>query len=153
MLFSAILMMSLPRTPGMSQPGAEFMLPFLGIAVAFVALGYYFATRRQQWLQHSDITEGVIVGVYKKYNRDDKMGNFPHHFPRVSFHVNGNQFLTQGAEASNGPFQIGEKVSVRYNLENPEEAILAAQDIPGINPRIFYILGALFVVIGMLFAL
>ncbi len=150
---STILTMSLPRTPGMSQPGAEFMLPFIGIALLCLMVGFYFANRRQQWLQQSAMVEGIIVDVFKKYNRDDKMGNYPLHFPQVKFNVGNHQFLALGEEGTNSPLQVGSKIPVRYNVGNPEEATLGTEDAPGIQPKVFYIGAALFFMIGVLFAL
>ncbi len=147
------LLMSLPRPAGMTQPGAEFMLPFLIIAFACVGVGFYFANRRQQWLQHSAVAEGTIVDVLKKYNRDDKMGNYPLLFPQVKFSVGNHQFVAQGEEALSQPIQVGETVPVRYNIENPEDATLGTDHVPGTNPKVFYILGGVFVLISVLFAL
>ncbi|MBO9640297.1 DUF3592 domain-containing protein [Siphonobacter aquaeclarae] len=153
MLIQSILSMSLPRTADVIQPGSEFMFPFVGIALACLAIGFYYSNRRTQWLQHSAVADGVVVDVFKKYNRDDKMGNYPLHFPRVQFSVGNHHFEAQGEAAVDAPVQIGEHMKVRYNVENPEEATLGVNKIPGTNPKVFFILGAVFTVVGVLFAL
>ncbi|MDR6195450.1 DUF3592 domain-containing protein [Siphonobacter sp. SORGH_AS_0500] len=153
LFFNNILTMSLPRTPGMTQPGAEFMLPFIGIAILCLGVGFYFANRRQQWLQQSATAEGVVVEVFKKYNRDDKMGNYPLHFPQVKFNVGNHQFLALGEEGFNNPLQVGSRIPVRYNVGNPEDATLGTEHVPGVQPKVFYIVSGLFFAIGVLFAL
>jgi hypothetical protein len=37
--------------------------------------------------------------------------------------------------------QVGQKIQVRYNPENPYESALGESSIPGIKPSVFFALG------------
>jgi hypothetical protein len=122
---------------------------FLLAGLVCLAIGVYFYTRRQQWLAHSVQTQGVVIDVARKYLRDDKSGQHPLHFPRVRFSVNGQAFTAEAEEGSEKPVHVGQPLGVRYNPANPGEAALDTAQVPGLSPKLFFVLGSVFALLGV----
>ena len=150
MQYLLVLGMSMPRTEGLMETGPLFLATTAIIAMGCLFAGMYFSNRRKYWLAHSNLTQGVIVDVYKKYMRDDKSGNHPLYFPIVWFNINGKAYERTIENATEKPVAVGETVEVRYNPVNPEEVALGSSEAPGLNPKVFYILGGVFVVLSTL---
>ncbi len=123
------------------------MFGFGIVAVSLIILGGYLTQKRRAWYQHSALTQGEIVEVSKRFDRGDRRGQHPMFFPVVSFSVNDRQFKIEAETGMSILSQIGQKMSVRYNPENPYESVLGESNVPGIKPSVFYVLG-----IGMLLA-
>jgi Protein of unknown function (DUF3592) len=117
------------------------------VSAALIVLGVYLTQKRRAWYQHSALTQGEIVEVSKRYDRNDRRGQHPMFFPVVSFSVNDRQFKIEADKGVSILSQIGQKMEVRYNPENPYESVLGESNVPGIKPSVFYVLG-----IGMLLA-
>lgn len=140
---------------GMSMPGGGTLevspsVAFLclGVAVACLAAGLYWTNRRREWLQHSAVAQGTVVNVFKKHARDDQRGLNPFYFPKVMFNVNGKRFEKQAEAGTEQAFKVGEVVPVRYNPENPGEAVFGPESVPVQNPNVFFIASCLSLLLG-----
>jgi hypothetical protein len=141
--------MSMPMSG--QAPDPAFIGLFVLLAAASLVAGFYFANKRQYWLTHSVVTKGIIVDVYKKYGRGDQSRLHPFSFPKVKYDANGKQFVAAADEALEQDVQIGQVIEVRYNPANPAEASLGVTSAPGINPKLFYLAGGLFVLMSLIF--
>ena len=98
------------------------MVGFAVVSSALIILGIYLTQKRRAWYQHSALTQGEIVEVSKRFDRGDRTGQHPMFFPVVSFSVNDRQFKIEADTGMSMLSQIGQKMSVRYNPENPYES-------------------------------
>ncbi|MFN8355562.1 MAG: DUF3592 domain-containing protein [Spirosomataceae bacterium] len=150
MQYLVVFGMSMPRTEGFMQTGPLFFAVSALVAASCIVAGVYFSNRRRAWLQHSVLTQGIVVDVYKKYLRDDKAGTHPLYFPIVWFNINGKAYEHTLESATDAPVKVGETVEVRYNPNSPEEVAVGSTEAPGMNPKVFYILGAVFLLLSSL---
>lgn len=118
------------------------MVAFTVVSAALIFLGIYLSQKRREWFQHSLTTQGEIVEVSRRYDRSDKRGQHPMFFPVVSFLVNGRQFKIESDKGMPVLSEVGQKMPVRYNPENPYDSALGDSSIPGIKPSVFYFMGA-----------
>ncbi len=147
---ATLFTMSLPLADGdRLELGSGVFSFFILLGLLCLAAGVYFYNRRQSWLAHSVPTQGVVVDVARKYLRDDKSGLHPLHFARVKFDVNGKAFTTDAEEGSEEPVQVGQTIEVRYNPANPVEAAFGTGHVPGLNPKLFFVLGSVFALLGV----
>ncbi|MES2517865.1 MAG: DUF3592 domain-containing protein [Bacteroidota bacterium] len=117
------------------------MAGFVVVSTILLVLGVFLFQKRRAWYQHSQLTQGEIVEVSKRYDRSDRRGQHPIFFPVVSFIVNGRQFKIEADKGMSMLSQIGQTMQVRYNPENPYESALGESSIPGIKPSVFFALG------------
>ena len=117
------------------------MIGFALVSTSLIFLGIFLSQKRKMWLQHSHLTQGEIVEVSKRYDRGDHLGRYPIFFPVVSFIVNEKQFKIEADKGMSIISQVGQKMQVRYNPENPYESALGERNIPGIKPSVFFALG------------
>ena len=117
------------------------MAGFTLVSAALIFLGIFLSKKRKSWYQHSMLTQGEIVEVSKRYDRSDRRGQHPIFFPVVSFIVNERQFKIEADRGMSILSQVGQKMQVRYNPENPYESALGESNIPGIKPSVFFALG------------
>lgn len=117
------------------------MVGFVLVSAALIFLGFFLSQKRRLWLQHSQLTQGEIVEVSKRYDRSDRRGQHPIFFPVVSFIVNERQFKIEADKGMSVLSQIGQKMQVRYNPENPYDSALGESNVPGIKPAVFFALG------------
>lgn len=117
------------------------MVGFALVSTALIFLGIFLSQKRKAWLQQSKLTQGEIVEVGKRYDRSDRRGQHPIFFPIVSFCVNERQFKIESEKGMSMLSQVGQKIQVRYNPENPYESALGESSIPGIKPSVFFALG------------
>lgn len=117
------------------------MVAFTIVAAALIVLGIYLTQKRREWYQHSLTTQGEIVEVSRRYDRSDRRGQHPMFFPVVSFSVNGRQFKIESDKGMPILSEVGQKISVRYNPENPYDSALGDSSVPGIKPSVFYFMG------------
>ncbi len=117
------------------------MAGFAVVSTALILLGIFLSQKRKAWLQHSQLTQGEIVEVSKRYDRSDRRGQHPIFFPVVSFIVNERQFKIEADKGMSILSKVGQKMQVRYNPENPYESALGERNIPGIKPSVFFVLG------------
>lgn len=117
------------------------MVGFVLVSTALIFLGVFLSQKRKTWLQHSQLIQGEIVEVSKRYDRSDRRGQHPIFFPVVSFIVNERQFKIEADKGMSILSQVGQKMQVRYNPENPYESALGESNIPGIKPSVFFALG------------
>lgn len=117
------------------------MIGFALVSTALILLGFFLSQKRKAWLQHSQLTQGEIVEVSKRYDRGDHLGQHPIFFPVVSFIVNERQFKIEADKGMSIISQVGQKMQVRYNPKNPYESALGERNIPGIKPSVFFALG------------
>ncbi|MCU0467314.1 MAG: DUF3592 domain-containing protein [Arcicella sp.] len=129
------------------------MAGFVVVSTALIILGVYLSKKRRAWYEHSILTQGEIVEVSKRYDRSDRRGQHPIFFPVVSFSVNGRQFKIEADKGMSMLSQIGQKMQVRYNPENPYESALGESNIPGIKPSVFFALGAGLLIASLLLML
>lgn len=141
--------MSMPMSG--QAPDPAFIGLFVLLAASSLVAGVYFANKRQSWFSHSIVTKGVIVDVHKKYERGDQSRLRPFCFPKVKFNANGHQFMAFAEEGVQKNIEVGETIEVRYNPQNPQEASLGAANAPGLNPKLFYVAGGLFVLMSLIF--
>lgn len=118
------------------------MVAFTVVSAALIFLGIYLSQKRREWYQHSLTTQGEIVEVSRRYDRSDKRGQHPMFFPVVSFSVNGRQFKIESDKGMPVLSEVGQKMPVRYNPENPYDSALGDSSVPGIKPSVFYFMGA-----------
>ena len=118
------------------------MVAFTVVSAALILLGIYLSQKRREWYQHSLTTQGEIVEVSRRYDRSDKRGQHPMFFPVVSFSVNGRQFKIESDKGMPVLSEVGQKMPVRYNPENPYDSALGDSSVPGIKPSVFYFMGA-----------
>ena len=118
------------------------MVAFTVVSAALILLGIYLSQKRREWYQHSLITQGEIVEVSRRYDRSDRRGQHPMFFPVVSFSVNGRQFKIESEKGMPVLSEVGQKMPVRYNPENPYDSALGDSSVPGIKPSVFYFMGA-----------
>ncbi len=118
------------------------MVAFTVVSVALIFLGIFLSQKRREWYQHSLTTQGEIVEVSRRYDRSDKRGQHPMFFPVVSFSVNGRQFKIESDKGMPILSEVGQKMPVRYNPENPYDSALGDSSVPGIKPSVFYFMGA-----------
>ena len=118
------------------------MVAFTVVSAALIFLGIYLSQKRREWYQHSLTTQGEIVEVSRRYDRSDRRGQHPMFFPVVSFSVNGRQFKIESDKGMPILSEVGQKMPVRYNPENPYDSALGDSSVPGIKPSVFYFMGA-----------
>lgn len=118
------------------------MVAFTVVSAALILLGIYLSQKRREWYQHSLTTQGEIVEVSRRYDRSDRRGQHPMFFPVVSFSVNGRQFKIESDKGMPILSEVGQKMPVRYNPENPYDSALGDSSVPGIKPSVFYFMGA-----------
>ena len=118
------------------------MVAFTLVAAALIVLGVHLTQKRREWYRHSLTTQGEIVEVSRRYDRSDRRGQHPMFFPVVSFSVNGRQFKIESDRGMPVLSEVGQKIFVRYNPENPYDSALGDRNVPGINPQVFYFMGA-----------
>lgn len=118
------------------------MVAFTVVSAALILLGIYLSQKRREWYQHSLTTQGEIVEISRRYDRSDRRGQHPMFFPVVSFLVNGRQFKIESDKGMPVLSEVGQKMPVRYNPENPYDSALGDSSIPGIKPSVFYFMGA-----------
>jgi hypothetical protein len=118
------------------------MVAFTIVSAALIVLGIYLTQKRRAWYQHSLTTQGEIVEVSRRYDRSDRRGQHPMFFPVVSFSVNGRQFKIESDKGMPVLSEVGQKMPVRYNPENPYDSALGDSSVPGIKPSVFYFMGA-----------
>lgn len=129
------------------------MAGFALVSTALIFLGIFISKKRRAWLEHSRLTQGEIVEVSKRYDRSDRRGQHPIFFPVVSFIVNERQFKIEADKGMSILSQVGQKIQVRYNPENPYESALGESNIPGIKPSVFFVLGTGLLVASILLML
>ena len=117
------------------------MITFTLVAAALIFLGIYKSQQRREWYRHSLMTQGEIVEVSRRYDRSDRRGQHPMFFPVVSFSVNGRQFKIESDKGLPVLSEVGQKMPVRYNPENPYDSALGDSNVPGIKPSVFYFMG------------
>lgn len=117
------------------------MAGFVVVSAALILLGFFLTQKRRSWYQHSQLTQGEIVEISRRFDRSDRRGQHPIFFPVVSFSVNDRQFKIEADKGMAILSQIGQKMQVRYNPENPYESALGESSIPGIKPSVFFVLG------------
>jgi hypothetical protein len=117
------------------------MVAFTIVATALIILGIYITQKRREWYRHSLMTQGEIVEVSRRYDRNDRRGQHPMFFPVVSFSVNGRQFKIESDKGMPTLSEIGAKMPVRYNPENPYDSALGDTNVPGLKPSVFYFMG------------
>ena len=118
------------------------MTGFAVVSTALIILGIFLSQKRRAWYRHSKLTQGEIVEIGKRYDRSDRRGQHPMFFPIVSFIVNDRQFKIEADKGMSILSQIGQKMHVRYNPENPYESALGESNVPGIKPSLFFALGS-----------
>ena len=118
------------------------MVAFTIVAAALIVLGIYLTQKRREWYRHSLTTQGEIVEISRRYDRSDRRGQHPMFFPVVSFSVNGRQFKIESEKGMPVLSEVGQKMPVRYNPENPYDSALGDSSVPGIKPSVFYFMGA-----------
>ena len=118
------------------------MVAFTIVSAALIVLGIYLTQKRREWYRHSLTTQGEIVEVSRRYDRSDRRGQHPMFFPVVSFSVNGRQFKIESDKGMPVLNEVGQKMPVRYNPENPYDSALGDSSVPGIKPSVFYFMGA-----------
>ncbi len=118
------------------------MAAFTVVAAALIVLGIYLSQKRREWYRHSLMTQGEIVEISRRYDRSDRRGQHPMFFPVVSFLVNGRQFKIESDKGMPVLSEVGQKMPVRYNPENPYDSALGDSNVPGIKPSVFYFMGA-----------
>ena len=129
------------------------MAGFALVSTALIFLGIFLSQKRKAWLQHSQLTQGEIVEVSKRYDRSDRRGQHPIFFPVVSFIVNERQFKIEADKGMSILSKVGQKMQVRYNPENPYESALGESNIPGVKPSVFFALGTALLVASILLML
>jgi len=129
------------------------MAGFALVAISLITLGIFLSQKRKVWLQHSQLTQGEIVEVSKRYDRSDRRGQHPIFFPVVSFIVNERQFKIEADKGMSIVSKIGQKIQVRYNPSNPYESALGESNVPGLKPSLFFALGAGLMVASILLML
>lgn len=129
------------------------MVGFALVAISLITLGIFLSQKRKVWLQHSQLTQGEIVEVSKRYDRSDRRGQHPIFFPVVSFIVNERQFKIEADKGMSIVSKIGQKIQVRYNPSNPYESALGESNVPGLKPSLFFALGAGLMVASILLML
>lgn len=139
-ILNAIFLISGKHGPFTGVP-PTVMAGFALVSTALIFLGIFLSQKRKTWLQHSRLTQGEIVEVGKRYDRSDRRGQHPIFFPVVSFSVNERQFKIEADKGMSILSQVGQKMQVRYNPENPYESALGESSIPGIKPSVFFALG------------
>lgn len=129
------------------------MVGFGLVSTSLIFLGIFLSQKRKAWLQQSQLIQGEIVEVSKRYDRSDRRGQHPIFFPVVSFMVNDRQFKIEADKGMSILSQVGQKIQVRYNPENPYESALGESNIPGIKPSVFFALGTVLLVASLLLML
>ena len=61
----------------------------------------------------------------------------------MAYYVNGLEFRREADKGLAKTCEIGQEIPVRYLSENPYEASLAENTVPGLNPSIFFVMGLL----------
>lgn len=123
-----------------------FLTLFSIIALALIGVGILLFRKRKEWLAHSKLTYGKIVEISKRYARDDHSGRFPIYFPIVAYQVNGCEFRREADKGLGQDCYIGQEIEVRYLAQNPMEVALSENNVPVLNPTIFFILGILMMI-------
>ena len=140
-IFNSIFLISGKHAPFTGVP-ITVMTGFAVVSTALIILGIFLSQKRRAWYQHSKLTQGEIVEIGKRYDRSDRRGQHPMFFPVVSFIVNERQFKIEADKGMSILSQVGQKIQVRYNPENPYESALGESNVPGIKPSLFFALGS-----------
>ena len=127
-----------------------FAAIFTFIGVIFLSIGYRYSSQRKGWK--------AIKGVIVKNENEVQVSNTlaknaiqtPDHHPTVQYTVNGKIFRSTSEIHQNPSLPIGKKVDVLYNPEDPAEALIDTFIQRG---TFFVLIGALFLVIGLISAL
>jgi uncharacterized membrane protein YtjA (UPF0391 family) len=151
-LLGSIFLISGRPTEAFTGLPHSVMYAFFVIAIGLFVVGVITSQRRKSWLQQSQLTQGKIVEISKRYERSDKRGQSPIFFPIVSFNVNGRQFKIESDRGMN-KLEEGDTMTVRYNPENPYESALGDNNIPGTKPNLFFVLGVLLFAVSIFLTL
>ncbi len=151
-VLSSILLISGRPTEAFNGLPHSVMYAFFVIAIGLFVVGIVTSQRRKYWFQQSQLTQGRIVEITKRYERSDKRGQSPIFFPIVSFNVNGRQFKIESDKGMD-KLAEGDVMPVRYNPENPYESALGDNNIPGTKPNLFFVLGILLFAVSIFLTL
>ena len=115
-------------------------LIFLGIGIVFLVIASLIGYFQQEFIDNSRTTEGRVVQMVGRMKKA----------PVVRFSLpNGESITFQSSISSNPPrYAVEEKVTVRYDLENPADAAIVGWIEAWLLVSIMGGFGAVFTLIG-----
>lgn len=138
----------------------DIMLIGTVISLIFFIIGGIFlfiALRISRPIKTWEMTKGIIikketninVTLGKLIRSDELLSKSPDYYPTVRYTVDGSSYeYTSNIHQSPG-IPIGKQVTVLYNPDNPNEAIINTFIQ---RASIFIVLGSVFLIIGLVFA-
>lgn len=133
------------------------LLLVMVFVVFFCAAGYYLiysSNKESQRIKDFVTTEGVIVDYREDFEpvNDDYSYDYDSYFnpdykyaPIVEYYVNDRKYLVYSDKYSRKPAYIGTPVEVKYNPNDPSDAVINGT----INNSINKIVGGILIVAGL----
>lgn len=127
----------------------------LGIGIASVAL--YNFTTKTWFVTHSAKTSGTVTRLVERVETNVAQGNFIHpteatlYAPEFTFTANHNRDYTVLSPVASNPatFKQGEQISVYYNQDNPDQAVIASFSNLWLQSLTNLILAGVFIAAGL----
>lgn len=125
--------------------GVIFLLIGLGVLVG----DFFMVSGNLSFLNNSLKADGNVVRIVQSRSSDN--GNFMYS-PEISFTDALGQTITFDSNISSSvsTYQVGEKVSVLYNKNNPQDAKINTFFQLWFGPILMTFLGAIFFIVGLL---
>jgi len=120
---------------------------FTLIGVGVLALGVYLGMERADFLQTALPADGEVIQLNERRSDDSYV-----YYPVVSFILPGTErTLTFEHDSGSNPpsYSVGEQVSVLYDPDNPQQAIIDAGLLNYMGAGIASLLGSIFALVGI----
>lgn len=96
---------------------------FSALALLFLVIGIIVAVHTNTFIKSSTVTEGEIIDTYKSETRDSDGSTSTSIYAIVKFYdAAGREIIWKANTTSNDAVIIGEKVKMRYEVDNPKNA-------------------------------
>lgn len=112
---------------------------FLGISVVFILIGISMIRKAKRLRRIG--RKAMATVIKNKYSTDDE--GSAEHIPVVEFRTEKHEVITMELSYGNTaePKEIGEKIEILYNPNNPREAIVNSVIWMMVGPWLFIIIG------------
>lgn len=130
------------------QPGMKYVGPvFTLVGLAAIGLSIYLGMQRAEFLEKALKADGKVIELIESRSDDSYV-----YYPRVEFNLpETDRVLTFRHESGSNPpsYRIGESVSVLYDPQNPQNAIIDAGLFNWMGAGLSSMLGILFAAAGL----
>lgn len=123
------------------RPMKILMLVFLIVGIVFTSVTIILASINAHIKSKYTTVEATIVGIEEHYGNQDKTLTF------VEYSVDGQEY-ENSMNIYSSFWSVGDKITVYYNPENPNQI---KSEIPVILSIIFGAIGICFIIVGIIF--